>query len=78
VLHPCFVSCDCAPQGVIALLTVRKVNALARRFIVCSSVSSFGTQREHNFENEVYQTQFREEVNVKFVENAGKVNRQFS
>jgi len=30
---------------------VRKSNALACRFNLCSSVSIFGTQREHNFRN---------------------------
>jgi hypothetical protein len=43
--------------------------------ILSSSVSNFGTQREHNLRNEVYQTQYREDVTVKFVENAGKVTK---
>jgi hypothetical protein len=32
-----------------SLYRVRKVNTLACHFILCSSVSIFGTQREHNF-----------------------------
>jgi hypothetical protein len=54
--------------------------ALVCRFILCSSVSNFGTQSEHNFRKRstcVYQTQFREEVTVKFVENAGKETKQW-
>jgi hypothetical protein len=31
------------------LYHVRKVNILAFCFILCSSISIFGTQREHNF-----------------------------
>jgi hypothetical protein len=52
---------------------VRKVKALACRFILRSFVSNFGSQREHG--NEVYQTQLCEQVTVKFVGNARKVTK---
>jgi hypothetical protein len=58
-----------------SLHQVSKVNSLACHFILCSSVNNFGTQREHNFQNKVFQTQFREEVTVKFVENAERVTK---
>jgi hypothetical protein len=56
-----------------SLYRVRTVNALACRLY--SSVSIFSAQREHNFRNEVYHTQFREKMTVKFVENVGKVTK---
>jgi hypothetical protein len=36
-------------SSLCSLYRIRKVNALACRFIFCSSVSTFGTQREHSF-----------------------------
>jgi hypothetical protein len=41
-----------------SLYRVRKVNALACRFILCSSVSIFGTQREHNFRKRIFSDNF--------------------
>jgi uncharacterized protein YwlG (UPF0340 family) len=69
-------SCDYVAQEVIALLTVScqkgQCTGLPFHFVFCKHL-----QHRVNtiFENKVYQTQFREEVTVTFVENAGEVTK---
>ena len=65
-----------------SLYHVRKSNALARHFNLCSFVSNFGTQRAHNFRNpsssDTISWRSDCEIWEKCRESDGMVNRLFS
>jgi hypothetical protein len=78
VRQPCLVPCDYAAQEVISLLTVSCQNGQLTGLpfhLVFIRKHLFGTQHEHNFRKRSLQTQFHEDVTVKFVENADKVTK---
>jgi hypothetical protein len=75
-LYPCMVErcrLRCKPR-VNGSLRVREVNVLACR-ITCSSVSIFGTQREHNFRKRSLSDTISWKVTVKLVEKSRKVTK---